>query len=478
MKQKGLLVALGVTTLLVGSAVYVFQSEKNEEVRKSEGSKLFSFDRKDVTEFTLKGKETVHIKNEGDKWQILSPVKEEAQANSVIDFLVAALGEKSVDVVAEGSSIDWKIYGLDKPDQLLGELKMLKKSGDEVTVQISKTNNYAGEPYVRIINDNRAFVGSVVWKTRLEKTSFDFRDKRIMRESMADIEEFQMKKSNATVTLIRKEGAWKLSEKAAWKVDQSQAQEVLSMLNQSDLQGIDKEGEALKAVKPKDYGLNNPMFTVNVKLKNQRVWTSKWGVNAKKEYFVQIEDPPMIAKVQNTDAEKFLKLSLNGLRDRKEAFSFAKAEVKKADIILPTGQNQLELKGDQWQLVGSSPEMEVDQDKMKSMITKAQNLQIGQFSDELGKVSAKPSKEILFKKENGELVFKVSLGDEIKRKIDGIEKTLVLAQTSLSNDWVAVDQAQINNLSLSDIVKKKQAAIAPPATKAGGAAELPKSEKK
>lgn len=459
MKNKGLIILTSAVALVVGYAVYDFQSEKSAEKTKAEQATLLKMDKDQINDFVIQrlDEAPLHLSRDGDGWKIQEPVKENADQGATQDFVEATTLEKSKDVAKEGADIDLKLFGFDPPK---AKITFKNNSDQSKTFLISTKKNYSGDPYVKIDGENKIFVGAGTWTARAEKKAFDFQDKRFMRFAAAKVNKVKLTRGKESLLVEKKDSIWFSPSRVDWKLDQTKSSEITYMLNNVTALEFIKDSDLKK------YGLQKPTMSIEVGLmltdeeskKTKSIWNADFGINDKKDHYVKNSDG-LILKISPQDFEKFLKLDLEGLRDRKEAFHFSKDDIKKAEITLPEIQGQFELQDGNWKNLKEDSSLEVKPENIRALISQLRNFELFDFETHKSLSefeSMTPKSRFLFKNSSGQMIFQLDVSSSYKKKIDGVEKTLIYAKTNLYPSVIGLDESHMNALNLKDLMKKKE----------------------
>jgi hypothetical protein len=160
--------------------------------------------------------------------------------------------------------------------------------------------------------------------------------------------------------------------------------------------------------------------------------------------------PTYLAKVSPLIWETVATLTLDGLRDRTSAFSFAAEEVKK--IYFKSNGRELNLifNSGTW-LMGPNggPYVDADKTEVGSKIKKMHDLKIGQFVDRDARSEFTGENMLILKSDRDKLLLQLNWGPDLKLNLNGFEKTYFLARTQLAESIFALDKSAVEEISLS-----------------------------
>ncbi|MFN7906227.1 MAG: DUF4340 domain-containing protein, partial [Pseudobdellovibrionaceae bacterium] len=269
MKNKGTIALLGITTALA-LYVYLFEIEKpkKEEALKTAESKFLTIKQDQISQIKIQktGQPQIVMTKSADGWAVTEPYKDNADNTEVDDFIRSLSDEKYTDIANENKndSADLKIYGFDLP---LGFVEIQDQAGVIEKYTVGSRKNFEGNSFLQKSGDPRILVASQLWGSRVEKTPVEFRDKRLLRASIAKVEKIQIKNQMGTLALEQVENKWKLTN-LDFELDQNRAREILTMLNESRALDYIQEKDPDKDQKIR-FGFNQPEITLTARVDGQ-----------------------------------------------------------------------------------------------------------------------------------------------------------------------------------------------------------------
>ena len=462
MKNKGSVWLIVATVVAVGYAYFEFSSEKKKESIKTEQAQIFQWKYEDISEIELQinddatksqGAKRASIKLSllDEKWKMMEPLEDSADNDEVKEFIEAMLKEKSTETIKEeGRSLDWKIFGLEKPK---GVLRIKNKVGEVLTVSIADKKNYQGDSFIRRNQEDKILVSSSGWFLRLDKKPQDFRNKHLMRRLVADLTMLSVAQDKEKYSIALKSDKWTSIEHSQWALDQNKVREFIQNLNKPYVSEFLKEGSVATA-DLKNYGLNSPKLFLSADFKDGKKWSAKFGQDKDKNNFVWISEPEFIVKLTSVEAEKFYNVHLSGLRNRSEPFDFPKQNVKKIELKTALKTTELELKGEKWEVAKSDSKVNIEPTKIDSLLTKLRDLKVAEFIDKSVTFSS-DKKTVSLKDQEGKSIFEIQMGETQKKKIDGVDKSVVVAKTNLFTETITIEQDSIQGLGIEEMLAPK-----------------------
>ena len=477
MKHKSWLLVGSATLLAVGFALYDFQNEKKGDELKSEKAKLVLYPVDQINQVEILSSDVVtsqkgndpllfnkiRLNKSAEGWRIEEPIQEMADQNQASDFVEGVATEQASDVLMENEDIDWKVFGLDEPK---GQVTVQNNLGEKITLFISSKKNFQGEAFVRRDQEKKVFLASSNWFNRLEKQYFEFRDKKLLRKSMSGIESLTYTRGGEKLTLNYAETKWTAADHPDWKLDQNKVRDVLGLFNNNMVTEFVKEA-APTAEELKKWGLQKPLASVLMKFKDGTSFTADVGVDKDKYYYVLTSDPVHVVKIATVDSSKFLGVRLDILRDRKQPFEFVKSEITKIEIHGSEGITVMDFDGKTWKAAAKAePTLNLSAELASTLIDRLQALQVAEFIDHKGEGGGEPkSRNVRLFKGKDELVLDLKLGEPQKKKVEGRDRSLVMARSNLYPDVFTLDEVSARGLNLESFLKPTAPVATPPPPK-------------
>jgi hypothetical protein len=479
MKNKNLFIFGVIAALALGAALFDVNKEKRDEEKKAEETQIVRLKENEISNLTIEqkhlpGGSKIVLEKTAEGWMITEPVKDQADAKVVDEFVKGILTEKSNEVAAQGTALDWKVYGLDQPKTVF---TLSGAKVNPIQIAVSGKKNFQGESFLRVGNENQVWIAGSTWLAKTEKKTFDFRNKKIFRETTASIKGFHLKFDKEEVEVTLNDAEWSLKPAAGMlnlKLSQNRVRELVTLMG--DLQATEVVAEThddkVLFSKNDEWSLKSPRVNLTLMLKDNKTWNLKLAENKTHEWFGVTDSAPQVYKLDTSHAERLLKMTLDSLRDREEPFKFSKNDVKKIETKTALKQSQFKLDKEQkWVLDPADAQLIVQQDEVKMLVEKVRDLQIDYFADQPKNVQAKESlkksglKGLDFSKAPNALSFKDGEGKSVidlawqgpeKLKIDGAEKNIYWMTSSLYKDPFQVEETRLKGLVLANLIKVEE----------------------
>jgi hypothetical protein len=455
MKHRSFIVLIGVCVISLGYAAYDYWSDKAAEEKKAEQATLLKMNKDQVAEVVLQRQsgDNITLQRTGEGWQIINPITEVADQNSVVDFIEGTTLEKSTDLVKEGDGIDWKLFGLDAP---AAQLSFADNAGKKIEFLISGKKNFDGDLYLRRSGENKVFTVSTTWNNRAQKKLLDFRDRRVLKKEPAGFKKLVFEAAGKNLFTVEKEASeWKMSQAAAessdfknWILDAPRVNEVIFSLNNCLAQ------EILVSPQPKDLK-DRGLQKAAVKILLTPLTGDPWQVEffeTKSEVYALTSSPARLLRIQTSDFLKYKNQTADALRDRHVAFRFDRDQVAQVQIV--RGEFTASFTGidGKWTVENPTNDFEYKPESVLTLINSIKNLQVLDFKPPTAGVNdpAQPF-SLRFLDKNAKLVLELrTLGAYAKEK-----DSMIKLKSSLLETDFGVEQSRLATLPLEELVHKK-----------------------
>ncbi|MDG0817968.1 DUF4340 domain-containing protein [Bdellovibrio svalbardensis] len=302
MKLKGRSILVIALLLFGGYAVYDYFQDKKKEAKFLEESRLMTvnFDQVDTVEIEKAGQKLI-LKRSVDGWNVQEPLKDLADNTAVEDLIKNSATEKIIEIVKDENSVNWSMYGLDKP---LGKITFSTTAGAKDSFEISEKRNFEENAYARRNNESRVLLVNSVWQNRIRKTVIDFRDRRVLRHNMASIDSLHLKNQAGLLDLSLQEGKWIVPAKKAVVLDQNKVRELLQGIADA------KAAEFIEGAAP----VLKPLFSLSLKLA-EKDWKVDVGQSKDLKIYAKVSEPQFFLKLEPGAMDKLIKLTIEDLKE-------------------------------------------------------------------------------------------------------------------------------------------------------------------
>lgn len=276
------------------------------------------------------------------EWEMIQPVKAKADARAVEDIL-SALGSLRVGVFEADGEYSTADYGLDPPKITVA---LQTSTDDQIQeLQIGSDAETPGRIYVANAEHRAVYVVNKEIYTKLHKTVFDLRNKRVIDFQRTATHRFTLHQGDSKIVCEKNvDGEWKLTAPVALKADGKAVDDLLF--------GVD----ALRAVafvddQPKNlqpYGLDSPLVEASFMAPDTEPAVLLVGKVKGDNIYVKAQNAQPVFLVKKTLLD-LVGVGIAGLRD-KQILDFKADDAAK--IVLRHGEVNLtcQKQGINWRL--------------------------------------------------------------------------------------------------------------------------------
>jgi len=406
-------IALFVVLVGLGAYIYFVSSKKTPGSSTPDREKVFAKVEADkIEELKIKSAsgDVTELKKSGDKWQITAPQALPAAEPELIG-ITSALGQMEVVRVVDENPTDLKEFGLVTP-----RVEVDFKSSDgkpSGRVAFGDKTATGGNMYAKRNDEKRVFLVADYQDGSLNKSTFDLRDKTLLKIEREKVDAVTLESGGKTVALAKEGSDWKITKPLTARADYSAADGVVGRIESAQMKSI-VSNEAT-AADLKKYGLDKPEVTVTVGQGSARAVLAFGGKSGEDAVYARDLSKPAIVTVEKSVADD-LKKPADDFR-RKEAFesrafNMTRVEITRgADTVVfervkGTGENPV----DSWKRVSPNPG-DPDKSKVEAMLAGLADIRATSFTDTTAKTGLdKPAMTVLVKFDDGKKEEKVSFG--------------------------------------------------------------------
>lgn len=370
MRKTIILLILAVT---LGAYVYFYEIKGGEERQKEMESadQLFQFERDSVRAIAIRSPQGIfHFVQDADGWQIEHPVRTRADESPLNSLLSSLQNAKKVSSfpIAKGSRDQ---YGLGDYATLI-HLKM--NDGRRDSIQIGEQTSIGGNIYASSVDTMVHLVAQTI-KTNAEKSLFDWRDKRPLHFTKANVREIILSNRHGHFTFVKEGNDWKITRPVETMAERSTVEAVLNKLDFSRIKSV----EAEEAKNLSRFGLARPAYSIDLFLGAEKAKSSIVFSEVKDNVsYGKDAARPFIFTVDSAFVEPFQK-DLFAFRDKK----IVDFETAKANRIVLSHENQVMIfvkdTLNNWSTVSGE---KAKNWKISSLLSSINNLKAEQFVEE------------------------------------------------------------------------------------------------
>lgn len=405
-----------------GAYIYFVEFKQAEEEKKVKemAEKLFPFDTKGVTAIKIKNSfGDFELEKKGDDWHLTFPLADSADQTS-LTTLVNNMGTAKFDSVVVEGEANLAEFGLNDPKTSITLI-----SPDKTTkILVGDNAALSGKMYVKRDGEDKVLFSNSSFKTFIDKSLKDLRDKRVFRKGrnhIAGVELRRRGKPEVKLGLI--DGKWNIMGDKNEIADQEAVNKFLGALDNLKATRFASEGGKASGKNRSKFGLNWPRTTLVFFDKANKEIDTVVISKKKGKYYSHVEGNAPIYEVAETNILGFEK-GLNDFRDKTAPFKLNKDNIK--EISMKTGVVEVDLvkNGNQWDLKLPKDDKIVSQIQVNNLLDKVSQLKVAEFlGSEKPKGLSRPKGALMLKDSDGKVVMDIVWGAKTKSKKSYYTKT-------------------------------------------------------
>jgi hypothetical protein len=317
--------------------------------------KLLRFKPADVRRVEIaRGEEKTVLAKEGDRWDLVEPVKVVADAPKVTELIdrIAELQASGPDLL---DATDLKPLGLDAANGPQITLSFAEKdkpnAPQTLTLKLGKRDEEKKKLAVQASGNARvAMISDEFWKL-YDRSALAYRGKRLLDSVPAKIATIAIQRGQEAFTLAQKDGGWSLTSPISANADPSK-----TGVMANDLARLDAVEFIADAAKPEElpkYGLDKPTASAMLNFNDgSPAKTLQLGVGreGKPEVYAKLADAPQVFTVRSAIRDEVDQPSL-AFRPL-QVWQFPAAEVSSIDVTRGAETYKLMKAVPSWRLIG------------------------------------------------------------------------------------------------------------------------------
>jgi len=385
--------------------------------------KLFAFKREDVERLRIlrSGDPELELVKEGDKWEIVLPIRaraSETAVNQILNKLTTLKAEAFVDEAPK----DLADYGLDRPVWKIEAV--LKPDQTKATLLVGSIHEAEGKGYLYAKREERPVVVSLGLDLigTFAKEPEEFREKKVMPFKTWKIRKAELDWKGLDVTLEKRDGhKWWIEAPIEARADGNKMSAFLGAVNRLEGEEFLEKPDGEEGLA--EYGLADPL--ARVALYEEKPATGEEGEGGEETgypllgvlllgkkghegedvYYATVDGEDTVYRVNGEFYEASFPEGVDALRSRK-AIDFSRYLVNEIDARGSEGPVVIKRKENLWKL--KQPRSgDVEEKAVNALLTEVLGLEVDRFVEEvpedLSAWGLEPAEsELSFKKDDGE----------------------------------------------------------------------------
>jgi hypothetical protein len=418
--MRGLKSTIALVVVLAGLGAYIYfvtskmpagGSSADADPKKQE--KVFASLQADKIEevkvSTVAGDSTT-LKKDGTAWKITQP-SELPASESDVSQLTSALSQVEIVRIIDESPSNLNDYGLSNPRVEVD----FKASGDKDyrKLYIGEKTPTGGDFFARRNDEKKVFLIPVAQDTAFNRTTFDFRDKTLIKFERDKVDALDVTAGGKTMTIAKDGGEWKMSKPVQTKADFGSVEGLVGRLQTVQMKSIAADNASPEDLKK--YGLDKPEATVNLSLGSAKATLLFGAKAADNTVYARDASKPSVVTVESALLDD-MKKSADDYR-RKDVFEFRPFNATHVEITrngqtitLERTKGQGDNAPDKWKRITPTAG-DLDKEKSDNLLGKLSNIRVASFVDANAKTGLdKPAMTIVVKFDEGKKEDRATFG--------------------------------------------------------------------
>ena len=413
--MRGLRSTIALIVILGGLGAYIYfvtwkQPETPDTSKKLDKVFAIAPDKIDELKITSASGDATTLKKESGTWKLVEPVAASAD-ESEVGGITNALATADLVRVVDSNPSNLNDYGLSNPRIAIS----FKAAGDKdyKTLFVGEKTPTGADLFARRNDEKPVFLISAFQETSLNKSTFDLRDKNILKVDRDKIDSVDLVAGSQEVTLAKDGGDWKLAKPVAVKADYGAVEGLISKLQTARMKSI-------AAAEPtpadlKKYGFDKPQATVNLNAGSAKATLLIGGKAEDNTLYARDASKPMVVTIDSSLLDD-IKKGPDDYR-RRDLFEFRAYNATHVEIT-HNGQTVVfdRVKGgnentpDKWKRVSPNAG-DVDKDKFDAFLAKIANMRAESFVASTASTGLdKPALTVAVKFDDGKKEERVTFG--------------------------------------------------------------------
>jgi uncharacterized protein DUF4340 len=417
--MRGLKSTIALVVVLAGLGAYIYfvtskmpaGGSADADAKKQE--KVFASlqaDKIEEVKVSTAAGDATTLKKDGTAWKITQP-SELPASESEVSQLTSALGQVEIVRIIDENPANLNDYGLSNPRVEVD----FKAAGDKDyrKLYIGEKTPTGGDFFAKRNDEKKVFLIPAAQDTSFNRTTFDFRDKTLIKFERDKVDALDVTAGDKTMTLAKDGGDWKMLKPVQTKADFGSVEGLVGRLQTVQMKSIAADNASPADLKK--YGLDKPEATVNLGLGSAKATLLFGGKAADNTVYARDASKTSVVTVESALLDD-MKKSADDYR-RKDVFEFRPFNATHLEITrngqtitLERTKGQGENAPDKWKRVTPTAG-DLDKEKSDNLIGKLSNIRIASFVDATAKTGLdKPALSVVVKFDEGKKEDRATFG--------------------------------------------------------------------
>jgi hypothetical protein len=387
---------LVVIALGLGAYLYFVESKREPGEQKKQEKVFADLQSDKIDQVTIKSEkgQTTTAQKRGTAWQLTKPEPSPAD-EAELSGITSNLASLEVQRVVDDKPADLKQYGLD-PARID---VTFTSAGKPRRLLLGQKTPTGSDLYAKLPDASRVFLVPSYLETTFNKSTFDLRDKTILKIDRDKTDHLDVQTADRTLAFAKQGADWRITAPLEARADFSAIEGILGRLNTTPMKSI----AAPSVTDPNDlkqYGLDKPAITVRIGAGSAQAGLGIGTSAGEGAVYAKDLSRPMVFTVESALADELKKPADDyRVKDLFEARSFntTRIEVSRKGETLAFEKNK-----DTWKQVAPAAKP-VDGAKVDAFVIALTNARATRFVDKVAGTGVdKPEMTVTIKYEDGQ----------------------------------------------------------------------------
>lgn len=411
--MKRLASTLALLAVLIGLGSYIYFTGAQPTDTAEAKDKLFpGLEAAKLEELKVKSAsgDVTTLKKENGTWALAAPIAA-AAAETDSTAIANALADIQIERVVDEAPADLKEYGLDAPPIAID----FKGDGGKATgrMLVGVKTATGGNLYAKRDDEKRVVLIAQYHESALNKSTFDLRDKTILKVDKPKVESITVDLAGKVATFKKNGSDWALTAPLATRADSPFVEGLLDRIEMTQMKSI--VTTAPSADDLKKYGFDKPQAVITLTLGSERRTVTLGGAADETSVYLREGSKPDVYTVDNSSGDD-LKKPIDDYRKKElfdmRAFNATHVELSRGGqtVVLDRVKATEEGKPDTWKRASPNA-ADADREKVERLLAGLADIRAVSFvTSRNGTGLDKPALSVLAKFDEGKKEERVTLG--------------------------------------------------------------------
>jgi len=413
--MRGLRSTIALAVVLAGLGAYIYfvtwkQPDTPDTGKKLEKIFTVASDKIEELKVSSASGDTTTAKKEGSAWKITDPVSAVAD-ESEIGAITNALATADLIRVVDANPASLNDYGLSNPRIVIE----FKAAGDKDSKKlfVGEKTPTGSDLFARRNDEKKVFLISSYQESSLNKSTFDLRDKNILKVDRDKIDSLDLTTASQSLTIAKDGGEWKLTKPIAVRADYGTVEGLIGRVQTARMKSLVTDQATPADLKK--YGFDKPQATINLNAGSAKATLLIGGKADETTVYARDASKPAVVTVESSLFDE-VKKGPDEYR-RKDLFEFRAYNATHVEITR-NGQTAVfdrvksgnEGTPDKWRRVSPNAG-DVDKDKFDAFLSRLANMRATSFVESTASTGLdKPAMTVVVKFDDGKKEERVTFG--------------------------------------------------------------------